>query len=411
VGRSPARLHARARRLAALGALAAVLAGLGGLVVPAAADPGDPSARDVANAKAAAEQKAEQAGRAQARLALARAELGRLRAESRAALAAYRAAQRRLAAAQQEAARATLALTAAGKEVSAGRAAIGEVLAAAYRGGGDLGMWSTLLSADGPASFIARANVLESVTMRREDALGRLRSALVVEKLAQDEAQQALATVSSAADAATAAKDAAQQASARQLAQVGRLASQRARLEAELSSARTRAHDLAARRQAALERARQEAERQRQLIEDANNGVAEETPVAPTTGDRPAASAAQGRKAVDYARDQLGKPYVWGASGPNSFDCSGLTMRAWAYAGIGIDHYSVAQYGEGTHVSLPQLRPGDLVFYAYDTHDASTIHHVGIYVGGGQMIEAPHSGADVRYSSIARSDYIGATRP
>ena len=86
-------------------------------------------------------------------------------------------------------------------------------------------------------------------------------------------------------------------------------------------------------------------------------------------------------------------------------------MRAWEHAGIAIDHYSVAQYGEGTHVSSSNLRPGDLVFFAYDTSDASTIHHVGIYVGNGQMIEAPHTGAVVRYASIFRSDMVGAGRP
>jgi cell wall-associated NlpC family hydrolase len=86
-------------------------------------------------------------------------------------------------------------------------------------------------------------------------------------------------------------------------------------------------------------------------------------------------------------------------------------MESWAAAGIGIDHYSVAQYGEGAHVARANLRPGDLVFFATDTSDASTIHHVGIYVGSGQMIDAPHTGANVQYDYAFRSDYIGATRP
>src|SRR5204863_9897474 len=128
-----------------------------------------------------------------------------------------------------------------GGEVSAGRHAIGELLAASYRNGGDLGMWSALLSADGPASFIDRANVLESVTMRREDALGRLRSALVVQKLAQEKSQQALATVKAAADVATTAKDQAERAVAKQQQQVAVLAQRQNQLDAQLSTARAHA--------------------------------------------------------------------------------------------------------------------------------------------------------------------------
>jgi len=108
---------------------------------------------------------------------------------------------------------------------------------------------------------------------------------------------------------------------------------------------------------------------------------------------------------VDYARSRLGLPYVWAATGPNSFDCSGLTMWAYAKVGISLPHYSQAQLDVGQRVSRKDLQPGDLVFFG------SPIHHVGIFIGGGQMIEAPHSGANVRIGSIDRSDYAGASRP
>ena len=109
--------------------------------------------------------------------------------------------------------------------------------------------------------------------------------------------------------------------------------------------------------------------------------------------------------AVDTARAQLGKPYVYAGSGPDVFDCSGLTMYAWAAAGVSLPHNAEAQYMALPHVSQSELQPGDLVFFG------APIHHVGIYVGGGTMIEAPYTGVDVRYHTIYRSDYAGAARP
>jgi len=117
------------------------------------------------------------------------------------------------------------------------------------------------------------------------------------------------------------------------------------------------------------------------------------------------------RWAVAYALGQLGKPYVWGATGPGGFDCSGLTMAAYAHAGLSLPRTSRSQWYAGPHVELVDLAPGDLLFFADDTSSPSSIHHVGMYVGGGRMVEAPYTGADVRVSSIGRPDYIGAVRP
>jgi cell wall-associated NlpC family hydrolase len=122
------------------------------------------------------------------------------------------------------------------------------------------------------------------------------------------------------------------------------------------------------------------------------------------------ASAAQAAEAVAWARKQLGDPYVWGAAGPGAFDCSGLVMYVYAKAGVPLDHWTGDQWHEGVHVSRGSLRAGDLLFFSSDGTEAG-IHHVGIYVGGGQMIEAPYTGANVRVSSAFRSDLIGAVRP
>lgn len=109
--------------------------------------------------------------------------------------------------------------------------------------------------------------------------------------------------------------------------------------------------------------------------------------------------------AVREAYRQLGKPYKWGAAGPDRFDCSGLTMWVWGKAGVSLPHQSRAQYSSGRKVAKSDLQPGDLTYYG------SPIHHVGIYVGGGRMISAPQTGDVVKLQNALRSDYVGATRP
>lgn len=100
---------------------------------------------------------------------------------------------------------------------------------------------------------------------------------------------------------------------------------------------------------------------------------------------------------IAFARAQLGEPYVWGAAGPGSWDCSGLTMGAWAQAGVSLSHYTGAQWAETRRVALSDLQPGDLVFYG---SSGPTSHHVGLYIGGGQMIQAPRPGRVVEIASI-----------
>lgn len=109
--------------------------------------------------------------------------------------------------------------------------------------------------------------------------------------------------------------------------------------------------------------------------------------------------------AVDAAMSKRGSPYEWGAEGPDRFDCSGLSMWAWNQAGVNIPRTSRQQYAALPKVSRSELRPGDLVFFG------DPIHHLGIYIGDGQMVEAPYTGETVRVNDINRSDYAGAARP
>ncbi len=122
----------------------------------------------------------------------------------------------------------------------------------------------------------------------------------------------------------------------------------------------------------------------------------------------PPPSSSGASAAVAAALSQLGVPYQWGASSPGvAFDCSGLTSWAWGQAGVSLDHFTGAQWNEGTHVSRGDLQPGDLVFF-------SGLSHVGMYIGGGQFVHAPHTGDVVKISSLSGyydSSYAGAVRP
>ncbi|WP_051342455.1 C40 family peptidase [Pseudonocardia spinosispora] len=120
-----------------------------------------------------------------------------------------------------------------------------------------------------------------------------------------------------------------------------------------------------------------------------------------TCATNPAAAAAseQAQTALTTARAQLGKPYVWGATGPNSFDCSGLTMTAWKAAGVQLPRTSAAQASAGQHVPLDQLQPGDLLFWGYG-QQASGVYHVAMSLGGDQIIEASQPGVPVRTRAV-----------
>jgi peptidoglycan DL-endopeptidase CwlO len=111
-----------------------------------------------------------------------------------------------------------------------------------------------------------------------------------------------------------------------------------------------------------------------------------------------------GTTALRAALSQRGKPYVWGAAGPDSYDCSGLVVWAFAQEGISLPHYTGSLWNSGMHVSQADLEPGDLVFFGAD------IGHVGFYVGNGLMLDAPDTGAVVRVEPIWWSSYVGAVR-
>jgi hypothetical protein len=122
----------------------------------------------------------------------------------------------------------------------------------------------------------------------------------------------------------------------------------------------------------------------------------------------------QAAGAIYYAQQKLGTPYLWGGNGTpeqrGRFDCSGLTRAAYASVGIELPRVANDQYNAGPHPERGELLPGDLVFFSDDLTDSRAIRHVGIYVGGGYMIDAPYTGAVIRFDRIDTPDYFGATR-
>jgi peptidoglycan DL-endopeptidase CwlO len=191
-------------------------------------------------------------------------------------------------------------------------------------------------------------------------------------------------------------------------------------------SAEARANDLAAveRKQAAiLEQMAARKARIEQLVTQTEQTLAQlraaerraaaasrPAPTAPSAGSpapTPPPNAVSGNvgAVIRYAYAQLGKPYQWGATGPGSFDCSGLTMMAWAQAGVSLPHSSRAQIGIGRQVTKSELQPGDLIFRY------SPISHVSLYVGNGQQISATHSGSTVKLQSAFQGEIVGFSRP
>ncbi len=191
-------------------------------------------------------------------------------------------------------------------------------------------------------------------------------------------------------------KLAVQEAKAKQA--VEQMASNKAAIETTLAARKRKLSGLEAEIASieAAERARAEAEAR----------AAVSRSVTPRQQSFPPPTRAPRSEVVNIAKRYLGAPYRWGASGPNAFDCSGFTSFVYSQVGVSLPHSSRAQYGVGEKVSRADLQPGDLVFFG------SPIHHVGIYVGGGQYIHAPRTGDVVRIDSLgARRNYVGATRP
>ena len=147
------------------------------------------------------------------------------------------------------------------------------------------------------------------------------------------------------------------------------------------------------------------ASQEQKETEDATTVAESALGTTPDTTKTSAAGSQKGETALAWARKQLGKPYVFGATGPDSFDCSGLTLGAWKAAGVSLDRVSQAQFRNGRAVSKSDLQPGDLVFF-YDD-----LSHVALYAGNGTIIHAARPGTNVKYAKLDSMPFAGARRP
>jgi cell wall-associated NlpC family hydrolase len=241
-------------------------------------------------------------------------------------------------------------------------------------------------------TLVLRGEYVHSLAGTQSDALDAYRHAAVVARAAQAElqvaqkqAQKALADVDNARNAT--------------------IAAQR-KLEASLGQVKGEMATLVAQAQAANQA---EASRQAATLLAAQRTATSQTAGPTGNGGRLAAAPLPAvgrgaRAAVAAALSRVGLPYVWGAAGPSAFDCSGLTMWAWAQAGVSLPHFSGAQYAAGQHIPISQVQPGDLVFFS------NPGEHEAMYIGGGQIVEAAHSGVPVRVIPLY-GQFVLASRP
>ena len=280
-------------------------------------------------------------------------------------------------------------------------------------GGGFDSVAAMLGDANGPQDYMNQVGMGQVLAQSGTETLAANQANNAVARVFRTQAHELLVTQQADLRAANDLKLAIQAAVARQVAFVKVNQGKRNKLASELATAQAKASALTAARQAALAaQAAAAAARAAAAAGSAAGASPAGSSQVPSWAWGSGASATQGDVAANWALTQLGKPYQWGGAGPDTYDCSGLTMDAWAHAGVQLAHWTGYQWESGPHVPLDQLQRGDLLFFATNTSDPNTIHHVGIYIGNGMMVDAPYTGAFVRIDGMySPGGLIGAVRP
>jgi len=247
--------------------------------------------------------------------------------------------------------------------------------AARYRAGGFDPTLRTFL-AESPADFIAQASVVDAYANQQTEQLAEAADVRRAFEQANMVAEEELA---------------------RQRAIEAELEAEKQKVEQLLAEAEEILDELEAEERQRLEEERERERQENAEKPDRDNDDDDVTPDVPPSE--------KAGVAVEFAMNQLGKPYCWGGNGPDCWDCSGLTSAAWAQAGVSLPRSSGSQISAGTRVSMSQLQPGDLVFYY------SPISHVGIYIGNGQIVHATHPGDVVSVDPVDMMPFSGASRP
>ncbi|WP_189886733.1 C40 family peptidase [Streptomyces xantholiticus] len=291
------------------------------------------------------------------------------------------------------------------EKLNESRRALGNYAAAQYRTG-SVTPTAALMFADSPQAYFDQTQLMDRMTDQQRTAVSEYETERAAAAKQRAEATKRLESLTDSQEALRTSKQTVQT----KLAEARTLLSKLTAEEKARLAAIEREREEEARRKAeakaeaeAEARARAEAERQREERETTpDTGT---TDPGTGTGTDDGTYAAKADKVLAFARDQIGKPYVWGATGPSSYDCSGLTQAAWKAAGVDLPRTTWDQVNVGTRVATADLLPGDLVFF-YDD-----ISHVGIYIGDGKMIHAPKPGENVREESIYYMPIYGSVRP
>ncbi len=426
-----------------------------GTLAPAQADPepDTPSRAEVDQARQETAGKKRDVSAVQADLVLANQRLQGAGVRAAQAAEAFNAARWRLSEARKDATAAAQRATRAEAELSVHEESYGQVIAATYEMSPGMSTLSAVVGQDGIDGVVEQANTMFEMTASMDDLQMQFEASQSVAVLARNDADEAKQSAAALESEAATAKQAAQNEEAAALAASEQVAQDKGALLVELSQLQSISVSLATRRQSALELAAQQRAATAAATEDpAPATPTAATPTVPAPADPagtdpqpepqpepqpgpgpepgpdpqpspdpapapvpkpkpdpkpapqpapapPAPSVSGAQRAISFARAQIGEPYRWGAAGPGTWDCSGLTMKAWQSGGKYLPHYSVGQYGAGTPIRSSQLRAGDLVFWGSSSSPGS-IYHVGLYIGGGQMIHAPRTGRDVTQESV-----------
>ncbi|WP_328773903.1 C40 family peptidase [Streptomyces sp. NBC_00286] len=298
-----------------------------------------------------------------------RKEVERLYEEAEAPTEEYNAVREKQKKLQREADQAQDRLARKQQEINELREEIGPLAAAQYRSGGVDPSVQLFLSGD-PDNYLDQAQMLDRTSSRQAEALRTMQSKqreIAQERLA---AQKRLKDLEETRTKAAKTKD---------------------EVQDKLAKARKLLNSLTA-----AQRAKMEADQER---EDAAAGASD----SPATYNGPASG--RGKAALDFAYAQLGKPYEWGATGPNSYDCSGLTGAAWRAAGVSLPRTVQQQYDAGRKVAKSDLQPGDIIYWYNSTQ------HNGMYVGNGKAIHAPRTGKNVEIVPLDSMPFFAASRP
>ena len=301
--------------------------------------------------------------------------------------------------AKAEVKRNAAAVARAGKSLKVERASVARMTVQELQSNSGMERFNALMSSRGPGQLLDRSSAYTTTQEAIAARIDSLSASTVVYDSAKRRAAKAEASQRKALAEQATAKAAIERDLADAEATLKKTKAQRSTLLAKLAAAQKISVARATKRQNEIDK---ELDAQPGTPAGTNPPKADDPthpkPADPPKADPPPASSNKVETAIAFAKAQLGEPYKWGAAGPDSWDCSGLTMKAYAAAGISLPHYGVAQYQAIKPVSVSKIQRGDLLFWSNGS--VNSIYHVAMYLGGGQMIQAPRTGRNVEIVSL-----------